>query len=45
MPPAALSLSSSLTELPAIGARRATALAELGLTNLGRLLYHLPIRH
>ncbi len=42
---AAAALSTPLSDLPGIGARRAAALATLGLTNLGRLIYHLPLRH
>jgi ATP-dependent DNA helicase RecG len=40
-----LSLSTPLSEVPAIGARRAAGLATLGLTKLGQLIAHLPHRH
>jgi len=44
-PPTGLSLTSRLTDMPGIGAERAAGLARLGLTNVGRLIAHLPSRH
>src|SRR2546421_879491 len=41
----ALTLTSPLQSIPRIGPRRAAALATIGLTNVGRLLAHLPARH
>ncbi|MEQ9095439.1 MAG: ATP-dependent DNA helicase RecG [Phycisphaerales bacterium] len=40
-----LSLTSPLIELPGVGPRRARQLAALGLTNIGKLVAHLPARH
>lgn len=40
-----LSLTSQLIELPGVGPRRAKQLAALGLTNIGKLVAHLPVRH
>lgn len=40
-----LSLTSQLIELPGVGPRRARQLAGLGLTNIGKLVAHLPVRH
>jgi ATP-dependent DNA helicase RecG len=42
---ARITLATPLNEVPAIGARRAAALATLGLTNVGKLVAHLPMRH
>ena len=41
----AISLSTRLEDLPGISARLIPGLRELGLTNLGKLIAHLPIRH
>jgi len=41
----AISLSTKLEDLPGIPARLFPGLRELGLTNLGKLIAHLPIRH
>src|SRR5437868_2795301 len=40
-----LTLTSPLEGIKGIGTRRALALKQLGLTNVGRLIYHLPMRH
>ena len=40
-----LSLTSPLIELHGVGPRRAKQLAALGLTNVGKLVAHLPVRH
>lgn len=40
-----LSLTSPLIELHGVGPRRAKQLAALGLTNIGKLIAHLPMRH
>ena len=40
-----LSLTSPLKGIRGIGTRRALALAQIGLTNVGRLIAHLPMRH
>jgi ATP-dependent DNA helicase RecG len=40
-----ITLGSSLDRIPAVGPRRAAAMAELDLTTLGRLIAHLPHRH
>ncbi len=40
-----ISLSMALQGLPQIGAKRAAALAALGVTNLGKLIAYLPMRH
>ncbi|QYU68142.1 hypothetical protein J4558_25455 [Leptolyngbya sp. 15MV] len=40
-----LGLTTPVERLPRVGAARARALAGLGLTNLGRLLAHLPARY
>jgi ATP-dependent DNA helicase RecG len=45
MTPSTLSLTSQLIELPGVGPRRAKQLAALGLTNIGKLIAHLPSRH
>jgi ATP-dependent DNA helicase RecG len=42
---AALTLTTPLSAIPAVGARRAAALAMLDLATVGRLLGHLPMRH
>ncbi|MBL8888260.1 MAG: ATP-dependent DNA helicase RecG [Phycisphaerales bacterium] len=41
----AISLSTKLEDLPGLAARSLPGLRELGLTNLGKLIAHLPIRH
>lgn len=41
----AVSLTTTVDRLPGIGPKRAHALAALGLTNLGKLVAHLPMRH
>ncbi|MBL9032735.1 MAG: ATP-dependent DNA helicase RecG [Phycisphaerae bacterium] len=41
----ALDLTSPLSEVPGIGAGLARGLAGMGLTNVGRLVAHLPMRH
>ncbi|MFO0860679.1 MAG: ATP-dependent DNA helicase RecG [Phycisphaerales bacterium] len=41
----AISLSTRIDELPGIAARSIPGLRELGLTNLGKLIAHLPLRH
>ena len=41
----ALGLTSGLIELEGVGPRRARQMAALGLTNIGKLVAHLPIRH
>ncbi|GAB4386090.1 MAG: ATP-dependent DNA helicase RecG [Phycisphaerales bacterium] len=38
-------LGTSVRALPGVGAARFEALAELGLTNIGRLIAHLPFRY
>ncbi|MEL7472855.1 MAG: OB-fold nucleic acid binding domain-containing protein, partial [Planctomycetota bacterium] len=38
-------LTTPLRDVPGIGPARAEALARLGLTNVGRLIAHLPSRH
>ena len=40
-----IALTASLLDVPGITPRAAEELATLGLTNLGRLLAHLPMRH
>lgn len=46
MPEAAgITLASPLAGLPGIGPRRAAALGTLGLTNIGKLVAYLPMRH
>lgn len=40
-----ITLGSSLDAIPGVGPGRAALLAELGLTNVGKLLAHLPHRH
>jgi ATP-dependent DNA helicase RecG len=40
-----LTLTSQLIALPGVGPRRARQLAALGLTNIGKLVAHLPMRH
>lgn len=40
-----ISLSMPLAALPQVGAKRAAALAGLGVTNLGKLVAYLPMRH
>jgi len=40
-----ISLSMPLSALPQVGAKRAAALAGLGVTNLGKLVAYLPMRH
>jgi ATP-dependent DNA helicase RecG len=40
-----IALGTNLSAIPAIGTRRANALATLGLTNVGKLIAHLPMRH
>lgn len=45
MAEATIDLTSPLHSVPGIDARMATALRRLGLTNLGKLLWHLPFRH
>ncbi|GIW74430.1 MAG: hypothetical protein KatS3mg103_0952 [Phycisphaerales bacterium] len=40
-----IELTSPLTDLPGVGYRRARQLASLGLTNVGKLIAHLPARH
>ncbi|MEZ6234851.1 MAG: ATP-dependent DNA helicase RecG [Phycisphaerales bacterium] len=42
---AAISLASPLADVPGLTPRTAADLATLGLTNVGRLLAHLPMRH
>lgn len=44
-PRATLELRTPLADIPEVGRRTAHALATLGLTNVGRLLAHLPLRH
>ncbi|MGH7241828.1 MAG: ATP-dependent DNA helicase RecG [Phycisphaerales bacterium] len=41
----AISLSTKIEDLPGIPARSIAGLRELGLSNLGKLIAHLPIRH
>ncbi|MBN8598322.1 MAG: ATP-dependent DNA helicase RecG [Planctomycetes bacterium] len=41
----AISLSTRLEDLPGIPARSIPGLRELGLSNLGKLVAHLPMRH
>ncbi|MFI4882649.1 MAG: ATP-dependent DNA helicase RecG [Phycisphaerales bacterium JB064] len=41
----AIELTSPLIELPGVGPRKAKQLAALGLTNVGKLVAHLPSRH
>jgi ATP-dependent DNA helicase RecG len=43
--PAPPDLTTPIDKLPGVGARRAHALAALGMTNLGKLIAHLPMRH
>lgn len=43
--PSDITLASSLEVIPGVGPRRAAALAELGLTNIGKLIAYLPYRH
>ena len=38
-------LTTPIDKLPGVGSKRAHALAALGLTNLGKLIAHLPMRH
>src|SRR5947207_15219642 len=40
-----LTLTSPLEGIRGIGTRRALALRQLGLTNVGKLIAHLPMRH
>jgi len=40
-----LELTTPLDRAPGIGLKRAQALATLGLTNVGKLVAHLPMRH
>ena len=40
-----MTLSTPLTEIRSVGTRRANALATLGLTNVAKLIAHLPMRH
>jgi len=40
-----ISLSTKLEDLPGLAARSLPGLRDLGLTNLGKLIAHLPIRH
>lgn len=40
-----ISLGTKVEDLPGIPARSVAGLRELGLTNLGKLVAHLPIRH
>jgi ATP-dependent DNA helicase RecG len=40
-----IELTSGLVELQGVGPRRAKQLAALGLTNVGKLIAHLPFRH
>ena len=42
---APITLTSRLDELPGVSARVANDLRGLGITNLGRLIVHLPMRH
>jgi len=41
----AIELTSGLESLPGVGRTRARQLAALGLTNVGKLIAHLPARH
>ncbi|VAX40751.1 hypothetical protein MNBD_PLANCTO03-1137, partial [hydrothermal vent metagenome] len=43
--PGSITLTTPIDRLPGVGLKRAHALASLGLTNLGRLIAHLPMRH
>lgn len=43
--PVHVDLRSPLSEISGIGPRRAADLATLGLTNVGKLIAHLPMRH
>lgn len=40
-----IELTTPIDRLPGVGPKRAHALADLGLTNLGKLVAHLPMRH
>jgi ATP-dependent DNA helicase RecG len=40
-----ITLSTPLGDLRGVGARRAAGLATLGITNVGKLIAHLPMRH
>src|SRR6516162_6338424 len=40
-----ISLATPVEQLPGVTRKRALALATLGLTNLGKLLAYLPMRH
>ncbi|MDQ7013028.1 MAG: ATP-dependent DNA helicase RecG [Planctomycetota bacterium] len=40
-----IGLTTTVDKLPGIGLKRAHGLASLGLTNLGKLIAHLPMRH
>lgn len=42
---APISLTTKLADVPGIGARIGAKLANLGLTNVGKLIAHLPMRH
>jgi ATP-dependent DNA helicase RecG len=42
---AGITLTTPLSEVPAVGAKAAGLLATLGVTNVGRLLAYLPSRH
>jgi ATP-dependent DNA helicase RecG len=44
-PQVQISLTTPLSEVPGIGARRAAALKTLGLTSVWQLIVHLPHRH
>ncbi len=43
--PASISLTSPLAPIKGIGQRTADQLAALGLTNVGKLIAHIPLRH
>ncbi|MBL8760611.1 MAG: ATP-dependent DNA helicase RecG [Phycisphaerae bacterium] len=43
--PAPISLTSPLASIKGIGQRTADQLAALGLTNVGKLIAHIPLRH
>jgi ATP-dependent DNA helicase RecG len=40
-----ISLGTPVDALPGVTPRKAAALVELGVTNLGKLIAHLPMRH
>lgn len=44
-PPETIELTTPIDRVPGIGLKRAHGLASLGLTNVGKLIAHLPLRH